>query len=186
MKECELVVVQEIEMQKTCIECGRKFEGSNNRKRCDECQKEYRKAYKNEHQKLTQPKSARRDSEMWQYSKFVKKCSKDEIRLLFKKLRNDMKGLDTSNPEHQKIIKKKRTQLAILRDTYRMQDAQEQDIQDEYDAFCDDIERAFEEGGTAYDDWIFDAPLKRDKRKLTAEEAYEEFYLSSPTNTESE
>jgi hypothetical protein len=69
-------------MEKICVDCGKKFSPPCNRPiRCLECQKEFRKGYQKEYQSSYWDtiSTNSHQSKFYQYSKFAKTLTDDEL-----------------------------------------------------------------------------------------------------------
>jgi len=105
---------------RTCERCDRDITFLHgNRRYCEECAKENKKEYNIEYsnkynkQYMKQfPKSAR--GEYYQYYKFIKTFTSDEIRTMVTKKKNDIKYAKESE------IRELRTQIKLLTDVYKI------------------------------------------------------------------
>ena len=99
-------------MIKECIDCGCPFDCTNTNIRCSKCQEEYRSKYQKKYQKRYWVNKASRHAD-YQFWKFIKTLTDDEIRALIQIKRSKMKEAGAD-------IKQLRTYIKMLTEEYKV------------------------------------------------------------------
>ena len=79
----------------TCVDCGKQIFKGHGQKRCEECQQKHKKTYDSVYYK----KANAPNHILYQYAKFLKTLTLNELQALVTKTKADLKGCKQFSPD---------------------------------------------------------------------------------------
>jgi len=98
----------------TCVDCGKQIFKGHGQKRCEECQQKHKKIYDSAYYK----KSNAPNHVLYQYAKFLKTLTLNELQALYSKNQQDLSYLKAGSFEW----KTKKSQLKAITTEYSSRD----------------------------------------------------------------
>ena len=126
----------------TCKDCGKTIHRGHGQQRCESCQKEHNKENKYSWYK----KAGAIKHDLYQYCKFLKTLTLEELQALYSKHQQDLKYIQAFTNEWQ-------TKKSILKAITTEYSSREEDYKEKSKADSDDKEREeiIKRGGTEYE-----------------------------------